>query len=119
MTEWLTHLVIGIGANLLARLLWLLGKQLHRGIVWLIRKSRQLQGDTEATSSAPRPCASADLEELLGDFLEKYRDFQNRTPAPSKWEFLLEMVPDMVRLSKDILIMAVERMFTSNEENIR
>jgi hypothetical protein len=119
MQDWLSHLLINLATTLLARFILLLGKQLHRGTVWLIRKSRQLQGDTEATSSAPRPCASADLEELLGDFLEKYRDFQNRTPAPSKWEFLLEMVPDMVRLSKDILIMAVERMFTSNEENIR
>ncbi|MEQ8755824.1 MAG: hypothetical protein RID09_20250 [Coleofasciculus sp. G1-WW12-02] len=119
MEDWLFRLLITLGANFLARFIWLLGKQLHTGIVWLIRKSRQLQGDTEATSSAPRPCTSADLEELLGDFLEKYRDFQNRTPAPSKWEFLLEMVPDMVGLSKAILMMAVERMFTSNEENIR
>lgn len=55
------------------------------------------------------------LEELLGDFLEKYEDIVTKTPTMTRWEFFYMLTSDIFGIFKALLRIAFDKIFTSDE----
>ena len=101
----------GVASGLLVRVLVFLSKRAYRFAKKAIAMSQQQQ-----MRRTEEPFISySDVEELLGDFIEKYQELREQTPALSKWEFVFRVTSDAMGLVRDLIIIAIRRLIGSDE----
>lgn len=107
----IVQFAVGAGISLTVKILALLLKQAHKLSIRLIEETQRRQ---EMQRSELLNCY-VDLEELLGDFLEKYRDLTRQNPPPARWDFCRIFMSDVLGLSKDLCEMTIRRLFSRDE----
>lgn len=107
--SWLLNVLAGLASGLLAQASLFLAKNIYKLVKEIIRVVQDRQKPVDLLDSY------ADLEELLGDFLEKYRGLHRKTPLPTRWGFFYSMSVDIVSLVKGLAKIALERLLDSDE----
>lgn len=105
--SWLVDLSVGIVSGLTVHLVVASTKFAFKVIeqtITLLRKRQKLETDTISG-------LYVDLEEILGDFLEKYRELAKKAPVISRWGFFLQVVFDSFGLMKAIILLCLYRLF--------
>lgn len=59
--------------------------------------------------------AYANLEEILGDFLEKYRCLVKQKPLPRRWGFFVMLVMDTCGLCLGLVKLAIQQLLRSGD----
>lgn len=98
--------ICGIGTSLLIELL----KKFYRWISWAIHSLRSKQVSPTTFFNI-----YVDLEEYLGDFLEKYRGIAKETPVLSNREFFRIMLWDICSLLLGLMRISVFRFLEENK----
>jgi len=108
--SWLLKVLVGLVSGLLVQLSVFLVKNAYKLIQKVIKLAQEGQ-KVQKVQQVDLLNSYVDLEELLGDFLEKYRGLLQKTPPLSRWEFFYAMVADVIGLVKGLVEIAVKRFF--------
>lgn len=111
VSSFISSVLVGVTAAVAARVLVFLSKQFYRLSRRTIKEARRRQD----VQSVELLSSYADLEELLGDFLEKYRAYARQKSPLSRWGFFCKVVPDVVRLTKALFVMTIRRLLEVDE----
>lgn len=109
--DWLLKVLVGLLSGLLVQLAVFLAKNVYK----LTKKAIKVAQQQQSMQQSDLLNTYVDLEELLGDFLEKYRELSRETPPPTRREFFYEMALDAVGLLKGFVEIALRRLFGSDE----
>lgn len=111
ITDLISKVVVEVVSGLVLRTLVFLLKHTYQFASRTIEIAKRKQmGERNERSST-----YADIEELLGEFVEKYKEMVRQTPALTRWELLFGVVIDTARLTKSLIVMAVGRFIASDE----
>lgn len=108
---WISKVLTDAVSGIVVQGVIFLGRRFVKFIAKVIDYAKQRQKIDQAGLFS----TYADLEELLGEFVEKYRDLARRTPSMSRWEFFSLIMRDMLGLLKGLTAIAVARLFGSDE----
>jgi hypothetical protein len=108
---FITKILSDAVSGLAAQFMLLAGKNVFRAITSIIRKAKQRQkmGKGDFLS------VYVDIEEILGDFSEKYRNIGKLTPNLSRWEFFRTFLSDIFCVAFGLARIAFFKLFGVDE----
>lgn len=109
--EWLSKVAIGAITGLTVQILLSVAKRFPGIISSVIGFARQQQEIHQSELFG----VYADLEELLGDFLEKYRQVARKNPTLNRWDFLRQILFDALSLISGLTQIIIRRLLGFDE----